>query len=336
MKDFLKYIEKPEYNFLRNNKHLGDNIILLTLGGSYAYGMNQESSDVDIRGVAINSPKEILTYKDFEQIVDTDTDTTIYSVNKFISLLTSNNPNTLESLGNKPEHYLKLNNIGKLLLDNKSIFLSKLVIHTFGGYADAQLRRLENKAARKVGQAQNEAHILKTIENAKYEFARRYKNQDINLYIDDAVNPNMEKEIFFDADFSHYPLRDWAGMWNELKAIVGSYEKFGKRNINAISHDKLGKHMAHLIRLYIMGIDILEKEEVITYREAEHDLLMAIRNGEYLDENQQPTSEFYSILNDYEKRFEYAKKNTSLPAEPDYNKIEELRVIINKMSLNKS
>ena len=61
----------------------------------------------------------------------------------------------------------------------------------------------------------------------------------------------------------------------------------------------------------MMCIDILEKEEIITRRTAEHDLLMDIRNGKYLDSNQQPTSEFYDILNEYEKRFEYAK-NLSL------------------------
>lgn len=40
-----------EYDFLRDDKRLGDNIILLTLGGSYAYGMNNENSDVDFRGL---------------------------------------------------------------------------------------------------------------------------------------------------------------------------------------------------------------------------------------------------------------------------------------------
>lgn len=43
-----------------------------------------------------------------------------------------------------------------------------------------------------------------------------------------------------------------------------------------MSKDKLGKHMAHLIRLYMMCIDILEKEEIITCRDKEHDLLMSI------------------------------------------------------------
>ena len=91
--------------------------------------------------------------------------------------------------------------------------------------------------------------------------------------------------------------------------------------------------MMHLIRLYIMCIDILEKEEIITYREKEHDLLMDIRNGKYLDSNDQPTDGFYDLLNEWQKRFEYAKENTSLPEKPDYKKAEELLIYLNELAL---
>lgn len=330
IKDTLK---TKEYDFLREDKNLGSKIVLLTLGGSYAYGMDKEGSDLDVRGIALNAKPEILLGTDFGQVVNVDTDTTIYSFNKMIQLLASNNPNTIEILGCKPEHYLYLSDIGRKLLANRKLFLSKICIHTFGGYAGSQLRRMENKAARLVGQAQNEAYILKSINNARYDFKTRYyphSDSDVNLYIDKAVQEEYDSEIFMDVNLRHYPLRDWAGMWNEMKAIVSSYNKIGKRNEKAMSHNKLGKHMAHLIRLYIMCIDILEKEEIITYRTDEHDLLMSIRNGEYLDENRQPTTSFYDLLNEYEKRFEYAKNNTSLPDEPDYEKINELKMYVNE------
>lgn len=321
------------YNFLKENNHLGNNIIFLGLGGSYAYGMNTENSDLDIRGISLNKKDEILLGEDFEQVVDNETDTTIYSFNKILQLLTSNNPNTIEILGCKKEHYLYLSSIGKELLDNRKIFLSQICIHTFGGYAGSQLRRMENKAARLVGQAQNEEYILKSINNAKYDFKNRYYSMcdgELSLYTDKAVQEGYESEIFMDINLKHYPLRDWTGMWNEMKAIVSSYNKIGKRNEKAIVKDKLGKHMAHLIRLYMMCIDILEKEEIITFRENEHDLLMSIRNGEYLDSNRQPLPEFYELLNEYERRFEYAKNNTSLPSVPDYKKINEFKMYVNE------
>ena len=326
-------LKSKEYSFLREDDHLGSNVIILTLGGSHAYGMEKESSDLDVRGIALNSKEEILLGTDFEQVVNTDTDTTIYSFNKMIELLTKQNPNTIECLGCKPEHYLYLSNIGKELINNRKMFLSKICIHSFGGYAGSQLRRMENKSVRLIGQAENEAYILKSINNAKYDFKNRYfphNDSDVNLYIDVAMQEGYDSEIFMDVNLKHYPLRDWTGMWNEMKAIVSSYNKIGRRNEKAISHDKLGKHMAHLIRLYMMCIDILEKEESITYRAEEHDLLMGVRNGEYLDDNRQPRSEFYELINGYEKRMEYAKNNTSLPDIPDYKKINEFKMYVNE------
>lgn len=328
-----KRMQSNDYRFLYENNNLGKNIILIGLGGSYAYGMNKDSSDLDIRGISLNKKEEVLLGIDFEQVVDEKTDTTIYSFNKMIELLTKMNPNTCEILGLQDWQYFYLHPIGRELLENRKMFLSKICIHTFGGYAGSQLRRMENKAARLVGQAQNEAYILKSINNAKYDFKNRYyphDESDVKLYIDTAVQEGYDSEIFMDVCLKHYPLRDWTGMWNEMKAIVSSYNKIGKRNEKAISHNKLGKHMAHLIRLYMMCIDILEKEEIITYRTDEHDLLMSIRNGEYLDENRQPTTEFYDLLNEYEKRFDYAKNNTSLPDVPDYRRINEFKMYVNE------
>lgn len=322
-----------EYDFLRTNEYLGKNIILLALGGSHAYGMDTEASDLDCRGISLNSKKEILLGIDFEQVVDTDTDTTVYSFNKMIELLCKSNPNVIEQLGCIPEHYLVITDIGHELIENRKMFLSQICIHTFGNYANSQLRRLENKSARLVGQKQNEKYILKSIKNARYDFKNRYFPTDpsnIELYIDDSDREGYESEIYMNIHLKHYPLRDWSGMWNEMKSIVSSYNKIGKRNEKAISHDKLGKHMAHLLRLYMMCIDILEKEEIITYRSDEHDLLMSIRNGKFLDENRQPTSEFYDLLNEYEKRFEYAKANTSLPEVPDYKRINEFKMYVNE------
>lgn len=42
-------LQSSEYDFLRTDEHLGHHIILLTLGGSHAYGTSMETSDLDIR-----------------------------------------------------------------------------------------------------------------------------------------------------------------------------------------------------------------------------------------------------------------------------------------------
>ena len=79
-----------------------------------------------------------------------------------------------------------------------------------------------------------------------------------------------------------------------------------------------------------MCFDILERGEVITYREKEHNLLMDIRNGNYLDENRQVTSDFYDLVIDLERRLQYDKEHTELPEKPDYNKINEFVAEVNR------
>lgn len=333
VEEIKKKLNNQEYDFLRTNEHLGENIILLGLGGSYSYGTNIESSDVDCRGVALNSKKEILFGNGFEQVENKETDTVIYSFVKIVSLLSNCNPNVIEMLGLKPEHYLYISPIGKELLENKKMFLSKKAVNSFGGYANSQLRRLDNKAVRLVGQEQRERHILNSINNASVNFKERYfqyPDDAIKLYIDKSDSEDLDSEIYMDVKLTKYPLRDYKAMWSEMNNVVKDYSKIGKRNKHAIEHGKLGKHMMSLIRLYMMCLDILENKEIVTYREKEHDLLMSIRNGDYLDNNRQPIPEFFEMVDDFEKKMEYAKENTDLPDKPNYKAIQEFVMSVNE------
>lgn len=325
IEEIKEKVISEEYSFL-NKEPLRDNIILLGLGGSHAYGTNNADSDLDIRGIATHSPADILTGKGFEQVVNEATDTTVYSLEKMVSLLSNCNPNTIEILGLEPWQYLHVSDIGQALIDDRDMFLSKRAIHAFGGYANAQLRRLENKSARLAGQSQREQHILNSIENARYTYPEKYfayPEDAIRLYIDKAVQEDYDTEIFMDVHLTHYPLRDYKSMWSEMHNIVKDYAKIGRRNSHAIEHDKLGKHMMHLVRLYLMCFDILEKGEIITYRRKEHDFLMDIRNGKYLDDNRQPTKEFYDIVDEMEDRLNRLKESSPLPPNPDYKRINK-------------
>lgn len=59
-------VSGSDYDFLRTNEHLRNRIIFLTLGGSYSYGTNMETSDVDVRGCALNSPSDLIGLSSFE------------------------------------------------------------------------------------------------------------------------------------------------------------------------------------------------------------------------------------------------------------------------------
>lgn len=333
MNNYKEILNGTEYDFIKTNEHLGKHVILLGLAGSYSYGTNVEGSDIDIRGITLNQKSDLIGLTQFEQYVDNNTDTVIYAFNKIINLLLSCNPNTIELLGLNPEHYLYLNDIGQMLLDNKKLFLSRRAIQSFGGYADAQLRRLQNALARdRFPQSEKEQHIFNSVKNAMHGFNSSYKNFEngsLEIFIDKAVNPELETEIFVNENMKHYPLRDYASMWNTMANVVKDYEKIGKRNKKK-DDLHLNKHAMHLIRLFMMALDILEKGEINTYRADEHELLMDIRFGKYQNEDGTYNDSFYDILADFEKRLHYASENTDLPEEPDMKKVQELVMTINE------
>ncbi|MGI6011044.1 MAG: DNA polymerase beta superfamily protein [Ruminococcus sp.] len=326
----------PDYDFLKKNHHLGKNVILLGLSGSYGYGTNKENSDIDLRGITLNRKSDLIGLTEFEQYVDENTDTTIYGFNKYVSLLLGCNPNTMELLGLRRENYLYLHELGQELIEKAGIFLSRRAIQSFTGYASAQIRRLQNAlASEHYPQKEKEYNILKSLESAMYEFKKHYEKFEegaVHLYLDKAVNPNLEKEIFMDIRLKHYPLRDYKGMWGEMDKIVKDYERLGSRDKRK-DDEHLNKHAMHLLRLFMMGIDILEKGEIRTFREEEHDLLMKVRNGKFQREDGTFRDEFYDIVQEYERNMEYAAKHTCLPQEPDMEMVQDYVMSVNERAV---
>ncbi len=335
--DFMKIMNSAEYDFLRSNHRLGKRIILLGLGGSYAYGTNNENSDIDFRGITLNMPSDLLGLTEFEQYEDNTTDTVIYSFNKIVKLLLECNPNTIELLGLDDSQYLIKTPLGQKLLDNKSLFLSKRAAKSFGGYAGAQLRRLQNAIARdSMPQQEREQHIYNSVKNALEDFRRKNEmlnKGNINIYIDASDNPELETEIFIDAQYKHLPLRDYENMLGVMNNVVRDYDKIGKRNKKK-DDNHLNKHAMHLIRLFMMGIDILEKGEIITHRTDDLELLKSIRRGDFQRADRTFSSEFYEMLSVYESRLETAAKNTSLPDNPNMEKVEEFVEDVNRKAID--
>lgn len=330
-------VEKEEYDFLRTNPHLSERLVFLTLGGSYAYGTNVETSDVDIRGCALNRKSDLLGLSNFEQVVNTETDTTVYSFNKLVSLLINCNPNTIELLGCKPEHYFLLTDVGRQMIENRGLFLSQKAVASFGGYATQQLRRLQNALARdRVSQAQTEEHIKGALERSIKSFEDKFtsfENGGIKLLTDKSQRDDLDLEVYCNIHIDKYPAREFQTLLNTLSSVVGNYEKLNHRN-----HKKddahLNKHAMHLIRLYLMCLDILEEQEICTYRENDRDFLLSIRNGAFQNEDGTYKQEFFELVSDYEARLRYAKENTSLPEKPNMKRIEEFVVSVNEKSVN--
>ena len=318
-------LNKEEYKFIHLNENLAKNIIYLTLSGSIGYGTNLDHSDIDLRGVAIERKENIYGFQNFEQFEDTETDTVIYGLKKFVSLALKGNPNILELLGTKDEHVIYMNKYGETLRKNKELFLSKRIINTFGNYATAQLRRLQNALARDdYPKAEKEKHILATINSQMNHFSSNYTEfpkGSMKLYIDNSNKQDKETEILMDIHIDKYPLRDFVSIYSEMSNIVRDYDKLNHRNRKK-DDGKLLKHAMHLIRLLIMGTEILNTHEINTYRVEEHNLLMDIRKGKY------SYDELFGLVELYDIKFKESSLKTTLPEEPNSKQVEELLIYL--------
>lgn len=334
----LETINKNEYDFLRTDERLASNIGLLTLGGSHAYGTNidnsSHTSDIDLRGFYVHTPREILTMKyEDKPFENKELDVSIYPLKMLVNLLYKCNPNVLEILGTKDKHIAIISYAGRLLMDNKDLFLSQLAYGSFGGYATQQLRRLENALARgEYPQAEKERHILKALNSKLVTFEERFTKFDensIKLFTEKSNKAGMDKEIYMDIHLENYPLRDFKGIYEEMYSVVKDFDKLNHRNSKK-DETHLYKHAMHLIRLLITGAEILEGKGINTYREDDKDFLVDIRMKKYTYE------EIFEMANKYEEKFEYAKKHTCLPVNPDTNKIDDLFYEIMKNQLKNS
>jgi len=124
-----------------------ENIILEGVTGSVAYGLNNENSDVDIKGIYLLPTSEILSIG-FNQDKTTkdhvNPDWVYHEVGKFMKLVMSGNPTLTELLF--LSKYTILTPVGKLLVDNRDIFLSTDAIRdSYSGYAYSQTKRLATR-----------------------------------------------------------------------------------------------------------------------------------------------------------------------------------------------
>ncbi|MGH1541326.1 MAG: nucleotidyltransferase domain-containing protein [Arenicella sp.] len=138
--------------------------------GSLAYGVSNDNSDMDIYGFAI-PPKDIMfphlrgeipEFDAFEvpfqqyqkhHILDGSAlggkgrvyDMTIYSIAKYFRLLMENNPNIIDSLFVPDSCVLYATSIGKLIREQRQVFLHKGCWVKFKGYAYGQMHKIRTK-----------------------------------------------------------------------------------------------------------------------------------------------------------------------------------------------
>lgn len=314
-----------KYDNIRNK--VGDNLCFICYGGSLAYGTNIATSDIDIRGVALTPKDKLVGLGDVEQYIDDETDTVIYDFQKFIKLLINASPNILEMLGCR--EYLVFNEVGDALIDNVKMFLSKKCINTFGGYANAQLRRIENALCHdEYSQEDKVKHIKQTMDVAMNKL-----EENNELFFNKAIKTEIKDDkLYMSAHFDNIEIDKVRATLNDLLTIEKTFNKLGQRNTKK-SPEKLDKHLMHLIRLYLTCFDILENHEVNTYRAKDREFLLEVRNGKFIKDGKL-TDECREFLRTLEARLQKDKEETTLPEKPNFKAINDFVIEVNTKVIN--
>jgi predicted nucleotidyltransferase len=190
---------------------LPDNLILLGYRGSISHGMylnpkNENSiDDKDIMGIFIAPIDYYVGIKNIRETKEkflNEWDSVCYELKKMINLLIKGNPNVLSLLWLKDNYYIYQTEYSDLLIENRNIFTSKKIYHSFVGYAWGQFHRMTHykfegymgekrkKLVDKYGyDCKNASHLIRLL-----KMAIEFLNEGV-LYVEREVDAQYLLEI---------------------------------------------------------------------------------------------------------------------------------------------
>lgn len=142
---------------LKNVPELNERALMVAWRGSIAHGMYVPNTDPnsiddkDIMGVYVDPLDGYFGTKTYHsrgtmEVKEGEWDVVCYELRKFLSLLAKGNPNVISMLWLDQPDYLILTPLGERILTNKWMFESKLIFHSFVGYAHDQMKKMTHCA----------------------------------------------------------------------------------------------------------------------------------------------------------------------------------------------
>lgn len=297
--------------------------IFLARHGSHAYGTSLPTSDVDLRGAAIAPRSHVTgfayTFEQNESKITRDgfgntiVDQVIYSLRKFMNLASDCNPNVLEVLFVEDSDIILATEEGRILRDNRELFLSKKVKHTFTGYAISQLKRIRT----------HRGYLLNPP-------SHKPTREEFGLATTMKITPDMMgafDKVVSEGDEVHPNVMELVQKEKQYKAAMEAWNSYQRWDTNRNEARKgferdYGydtKHAMHLVRLLRMCREILLGKGMIVRRPDAKELL-GIRHGEWKYEDLVSWAE----QQDAEMQVLYAE--STLPHTPDLPKLNDLCV----------
>lgn len=304
--------------------------IFLARHGSFAYGLNIETSDEDYKGICIK-PKSyyfgfLNSFEQYEHVGKKDgIDQTIYSIDKFVKLATDCNPNIIEVLNVEDQDIIRMDQYGEKLCAMKDMFISKKARFTFSGYAYSQLKRIKTHRAWLL----NPPKEKPTRQAFGLSDGNKVSQSELGAFeaaVRDGMEIDMPKDILtmFIKEKQYLVAKqhwDQYNLWKQNRNPVRA-EMEAKMGFD-------GKHAMHLIRLMRMCREILQTG-IVNVKRQDREELLSIRNGlksydEIIEESEK-----------LDKECEELYKTSTLRKEPDRNKINDMLISITEEYLSKN
>lgn len=292
-------------------------LIFEAIAGSKAYGLDNEKSDTDIRGVFILPKDEFYGMTYTAQVNNESNDIVYYELKRFMELLSKNNPNILEMLNIPGNRILHKDSIMDMI--RPEIFLSKLCEQTFANYAYTQIKKaygLEKKIFNPVEEERKSVldfcfvyvgkeaipvnHFLKErglIEAHVGLASINHMRDAYNLYYSDTYKYSgvIKKDNSNDVSLSSIPKGETPiailyfnkdGYSVYCKRYKDYWDWVEKRNEvrfeTTLSHGKKydSKNMMHVFRLLLMAREIALDGKINVHRK-DREYLLKIKSGAF-------------------------------------------------------
>ena len=179
---------------------LYERVIYRCVIGSRAYGLDDESSDTDRRGVYLPSAElHWSLYGVPEQLENDETQEVYWELQKFIVLALKANPNVLECLYSPIVE--DVTPLGEELLAMKEAFLSKLLFQTFSGYVASQFKKMQTEI-RNQGRVKwkHVMHLIRLLLSGTHVLYHRTMIVDVGEHRDRLLTIKRGEMPFADAD----------------------------------------------------------------------------------------------------------------------------------------
>jgi len=288
---------------------LPDNTVYLVQMGSVAYGVSNDSSDMDIYGYALPTRDMIFPHlageifgfgkqkKRFEQwqehhIKDPGSkkeyDFCVYGIVKYFNLVMQCNPNMLDSLFVPQRCILHCTQIGEMVREKRRLFLHKGAFHKFKGYAFSQQHKMKTKG---------------------HKHLEEVEKMEDDLGVPRSTTLEQARELFKTNRSSAF------------EKYVKLYEKMveaGGRAERCKIHRFDSKFGYHLVRLVSECEQVLTEHDLVLDEKGRREQMKAVRRGDWTVEQ---VEEYFEQK---EKQLEELYHKSTLQHKPDEEAIKEL------------